>query len=89
KTRQERTLPPLPFGVEFLDGALEGGLPLYAITEFRSALSRDAGAAGKCRSIRQRLQSGRGWFDMKTQGRTACLLRYGLTDKKERTAGSM
>lgn len=26
---------------------------------------------------------------MQTQGRTACLLRPGLTDKKERTAGSM
>ncbi|MBB4442780.1 MULTISPECIES: ImuA family protein [Rhizobium] len=57
KTRQERTLPPLPFGVEFLDGALEGGLPLDAITEFRSALSRDAGAAsGLAMAVAARLQ---------------------------------
>ncbi|QND43170.1 hypothetical protein HB770_24370 [Rhizobium leguminosarum bv. viciae] len=57
KTRQERILPPLPFGVEFLDGALEGGLPLDAITEFRSALSRDAGAAsGLAMAVAARLQ---------------------------------
>ncbi|MGO6905437.1 hypothetical protein ACCS96_35340, partial [Rhizobium ruizarguesonis] len=57
KTRQERTLPPLPFGVEFLDSALEGGLRLDAITEFRSALSRDAGAAsGLAMAVAARLQ---------------------------------
>ncbi|MGG7537140.1 MULTISPECIES: hypothetical protein [Rhizobium] len=35
----------LSFGVASLDEAMEGGLPLDAITEIRSALFRDAGAA--------------------------------------------
>ncbi|WP_245303050.1 ImuA family protein [Rhizobium esperanzae] len=35
----------LPFGVTSLDEAMEGGLPLDAITEIRSTLFRDAGAA--------------------------------------------
>ncbi|SCB61387.1 protein ImuA [Rhizobium aethiopicum] len=35
----------LPFGVTSLDEAMGGGLPLDAITEIRSALFRDAGAA--------------------------------------------
>ena len=35
----------LPLGVALLDEAMEGGLPLDAITEIRSALFRDAGAA--------------------------------------------
>ncbi|WP_245443463.1 ImuA family protein [Rhizobium phaseoli] len=57
KTRQERVLPLLPFGVEFVDRALEGGLPLNGITEFRSALSRDAGAtSGLAMAVAARLQ---------------------------------
>ncbi|MBB4479599.1 ImuA family protein [Rhizobium etli] len=56
KTRQG-VLPSLPFGVELLDRALEGGLSLDAITEFRSALSRDAGAAsGLAMAVAARLQ---------------------------------
>ncbi|MBB3660520.1 protein ImuA [Rhizobium sp. BK650] len=43
--RQERTSPRLSFGVELFDDALEGGLQLDAITEFRAASSRDVGAA--------------------------------------------
>ncbi|OWV86255.1 hypothetical protein ATY78_24175 [Rhizobium sp. R635] len=35
----------LPFGVTSLDEAMEGGLPLDAITEIRSSLLRNAGAA--------------------------------------------
>jgi len=35
----------LPIGVSPLDEAMEGGLPLDAIIEFRAASSRDAGAA--------------------------------------------
>ena len=47
----------LPFGVAPLDEAMEGGLPLNAIIEFRSALSRDAGAAsGLAMAVAARLQ---------------------------------
>ncbi|MGZ2485852.1 protein ImuA [Rhizobium pisi] len=47
----------LPFGVGPLDEAMEGGLPLDAIIEFRSALSRDAGAAsGLAMAVAARLQ---------------------------------
>ena len=57
KTPSRRSLPPLAFGVECLDEALEGGLPLDAITEFRSDLSRDAGAAsGLAMAVAARLQ---------------------------------
>lgn len=54
---QERILPRLPFGVEQFDDALEGGLQLDAITEFRAASSCDAGAAsGLAMAIAARLQ---------------------------------
>ncbi|WP_245441495.1 ImuA family protein [Rhizobium vallis] len=47
----------LPFGVAPLDEAMEGGLPLDAIIEFRAALSRDAGAAsGLAMAVAARLQ---------------------------------
>jgi len=36
----------LPFGVEALDAALGGGLPLSALSEIRAHESRDGGAAG-------------------------------------------
>jgi protein ImuA len=55
--RQEHILPRLPFGVEPFDDALEGGLQLDAITEFRAASSGDAGAAsGLAIAIVARLQ---------------------------------
>lgn len=55
--RQGRILPRLPFGVEQFDDALEGGLQLDAITEFRAASSCDAGAAsGLAMAIAARLQ---------------------------------
>ncbi|MGO4195582.1 ImuA family protein [Rhizobium sp. YAF28] len=57
KRRQECMLPHLPFGVEALDEALEGGLQLDAITEFRAASSGDAGtASGLAMAIAARLQ---------------------------------
>ena len=47
----------LPFGVPALDDALEGGLPLDGLTEIRSALFRDSGAAsGFALAIAARLQ---------------------------------
>ncbi|WP_259668526.1 ImuA family protein [Rhizobium lentis] len=47
----------LPFGVTSLDEAMEGGLPLDAVTEIRSALFRDAGAAsGLAMAVAARLQ---------------------------------
>ncbi|MBB3563555.1 protein ImuA [Rhizobium sp. BK512] len=55
--RQGRIMPRLPFGVEQFDDALEGGLQLDAITEFRAASSCDAGAAsGLAMAIAARLQ---------------------------------
>lgn len=55
--QQEHILPRLPFGVEPFDDALEGGLQLDAITEFRAANSGDAGAAsGLAMAIAARLQ---------------------------------
>src|SRR4051812_41492202 len=55
--RQERILPRLPFGVGLLDDALEGGLQLDGITEFRAAGSRGAGAAsGLAMAVAARLQ---------------------------------
>ncbi|MBB3594670.1 protein ImuA [Rhizobium sp. BK529] len=55
--RQERPPARLSFGVEPFDEALEGGLQLDAITEFRAAASRDAGAAsGLAMAVAARLQ---------------------------------
>jgi len=54
--RQGRIPPRLPFGVEQFDDALEGGLQLDAITEFRAASSCDAAASGLAMAIAARLQ---------------------------------
>lgn len=57
ETRQDRIPPRLLFGVGPFDEALEGGLLLDAITEFRAASSRDAGAAsGLAMAVAARIQ---------------------------------
>ncbi|MBB3313868.1 protein ImuA [Rhizobium sp. BK196] len=55
--RQDCILPRLSFGIQPFDEALEGGLQLDAITEFRAARSGDAGAvSGLAMAIAARLQ---------------------------------
>lgn len=58
KDADERLL--LPLGIPRLDKALEGGLPLDGMTEIRSHLLREAGAAsGFALALASRLQVGR------------------------------